>query len=102
MNAYQKTLTEDQRYLMLAALAQDADYRLNSGILQSIVSQYGHAVSSDQVRTQMSWLAEQDLVSIDKLNEHTHVAQLTDRGLDVAHGRAQVPGVRRPRPDELS
>lgn len=44
------------------------------------------------------WLAEQGLVRTEELEAGVLVAAITERGLDVAGGRAVVPGVRRAPP----
>ena len=58
---------------------------------------FGHRLSRDKVRTQLSWLQEQGLVTlVDRAG--CQIATLTTRGLDVATGNTTVPGVKRPRP----
>ncbi len=88
---------EDRRLVILRLLAEDSDYRANSSILQRGIELYGHTVSRDRLHTDLVWLAEQDLVKVDEMNS-VLVVTLTQRGLDVANGRAQVPGVKRPGP----
>ncbi len=65
----------------------------NESILDSCLDAYGHSISRDAVRTQMRWLEEQGLLSIEKVGE-TLVAKLTGRGDDVATGQAVVDGVK--------
>jgi hypothetical protein len=50
------------------------------------------------VRSEIAWLAEQGLATSDELPGGLLVATLTERGSDVASGRASVPGVQRPNP----
>jgi hypothetical protein len=47
------------------------------------------------VKTELHWLAEQ---AADTLNDvgPVLVASLTERGQDIAAGRARVPGIKRP------
>ncbi len=99
MNDYAKMLAEQQRRIILDALEGDPDYAHNDLILQSILETFGHAVSIDRLRTELHWLAEQGLVSLDEAGGLV-VAKLTQRGEDVALGRTAVPGVRRRRPGE--
>ncbi len=66
--------------------------RANESILQTALDRVGLATSRDGVRTSLSWLAEQGLVHVEDVDGLT-VAALTRRGLDVAEGRARVPGV---------
>lgn len=88
---------EDRRLVILRLLAEDQDYRVNSSILQQGIDLYGHSVSRDRLHTDLQWLAEQGLVTVDEINS-VLVVTLTQRGLDVAQGRAHVPGVKRPGP----
>lgn len=99
MNKFSDILTEDRRLVILRALAQDLGYSHNESILQSILERYGHHVSRSLVRTDLAWLEEQGLVRLDMVGETT-IATVTDRGADVAHGRALAPGVKRPNPGE--
>jgi hypothetical protein len=59
----------------------------------------GHNVSRDVVLVELSWLAEQGLVTLEDLGT-MKVATITGRGQDAALGRADVPGVKKPVPGE--
>ena len=95
--AFEQFEQEDRRLVILRLLAEDADYRVNSSILQQGIDLYGHSVSRDRLHTDLNWLAEQDLVTLEKIDS-VMVVTLSQRGLDVANGRAVVPGVKRPGP----
>jgi hypothetical protein len=88
---------EDRRLVLLRMLAEDADYKVNTIILQQGLELYGHSVSRDKLHTEVAWLAEQELVKFDQLNS-VKIVTLTQRGLDISQGRASVPGVKRPGP----
>ncbi|MEG2140817.1 MAG: ArsR family transcriptional regulator [Bilophila sp.] len=88
---------ENRRCAFLRFLAEDPDYALNTSLLQSALEAIGHGVSRDQVNTDAAWLEEQGLVSREDLGGIV-VVTLTQRGSDVAAGRATVPGVKRPGP----
>ncbi|MDH4229978.1 MAG: ArsR family transcriptional regulator [Nitrospirota bacterium] len=92
--------TGDRRLVILRLLAEDPDYAAGEAILQTALARFGHGVSRDQVRTDFAWLAEQELVTVEVVADSVHVARLTQRGADVAAGRASVPGVRRPGPGD--
>ena len=94
---YQDLVTEDQRLAVLRLLAEDAGYSHNDSVLQTALDAIGHAISRDAVRTLLAWLDEQGLVTVEAI-ESIRVATLSRRGLDVAQGRAVVPGVKRPAP----
>lgn len=87
------------RLTLLRLLGEQPGYRANSSILTSAAdASAGFAVSRDQVRTELAWLAEQGLATLDEAIPGLSVATLTERGADVARGRAVVPGVQRPGP----
>ncbi|MBB4316047.1 VpaChn25_0724 family phage protein [Roseospira marina] len=90
---------EDRRLVILRTLAEDTDYSLNTSILQTVLTSYGHGVGRDVVDGDVQWLAEGGLVTVDQLaGGRVTVATLTGHGLDVSQGVARHPGVRRPRP----
>ena len=97
--SYADLVTKDMRLTILRVLSQDPDYSHNEFVLQRILPRFGHEVSGDRLRSELSWLAEQGLVSTSATDE-VWVAKLTRRGADVAAGRAIVPGVQRPEPME--
>ncbi|GAA4650828.1 hypothetical protein GCM10023116_31110 [Kistimonas scapharcae] len=93
---YQDALNECQRLVILRCLSEMTGYKANESILQNLLDCYGYSLSRDQVKTHMAWLAEQGLITVDTVAD-IQVATLTARGEDCAAGRAQVPGVKRPR-----
>jgi hypothetical protein len=97
MSAYRERLAADRRLVILRVLAEAPGYSVNSSILGEILSDWGHAVARDVLHADLAWLAEQGLVDADQVAS-VWTAQLTQRGADVAAGRAHVPGVRRPGP----
>jgi hypothetical protein len=93
---YQETITQDRRLSLLLVLAETPGYRANGFLLRdAIQSIYGHSASIDQVKTDLAWLHEQGLVGVHATGDVT-MATLSTRGQDVATGRAEVPGVRKP------
>lgn len=92
--SYSTFIAEDQRRVILATLEGDPGYSHNEHVLRSALGHWGHAVSRDALRTELSWLVEQGLVTL--AGETVWTARLTARGEDVALGRARVPGVARP------
>lgn len=90
--------TEDRRLSILLVLSESPSYSANLFLVQAAVAQiYGHNTSLDQLRTDVAWLTEQGLLTAKTTGEVT-VAALTQRGVDVAAGRAVQPGVKRPMP----
>lgn len=89
-------LTEDQRLVILRILLELPSYKANSSTIRNMLAVYGHDISRDKVKTELSWLAEQGLVKTEILTNSLLVTTLTSRGEDVATGRATVAGVNRP------
>ena len=94
---YADFLRQDQRLVMLRVLSELPQFRSNSSVIASLLGQFGHHPSRDQVKGDLTWLGEQGLVSIEDIGS-VLVVTLSERGADVAAGRATVPGVRKPGP----
>lgn len=94
---YLDHLAEHWRITALRVLSAAPAYRSNDSVLRQAMESFGHALTRDQVKTTLTWLAEQGLVTIEDMRA-VLVATLTERGLDVAEGRAVVPGVKKPGP----
>lgn len=97
--SYAKRVTEQQRLVLLQALAQDPDYRTNDLILATWLDETGMTLSADKLRTELTWLEEQGFVTLAALGTLT-IATLTNRGLDIAQGKTSAAGIARPRPAE--
>lgn len=95
--SYADIVEADRRLVILKVLADSAAYACNEHLLGTLVAAFGHAVTNDRLRTDLAWLAEQGLVEVRQV-AGVEIATLTQRGLDVAQGRAHVPGVKRPAP----
>lgn len=95
--SYAEYETQDRRLVLLRALQHAAQYRTNALLLRRYCAAVGHTVSADRLEQDLAWLREQGLADIDKAESIT-VATLTQRGLDVATGSAEAPGVARPAP----
>ncbi|RHW17187.1 ArsR family transcriptional regulator [Sphingomonas gilva] len=86
------------RLTLLRVLANAPSYCANSSILAEAVGMMGLRASRDQVRSELAWLREQRLVTIEEPSPALLVACITERGLDVSSGASTVPGVQRPSP----
>jgi DNA-binding PadR family transcriptional regulator len=95
MSKFAEFLREDQRLVLLRVLSEMPSYTANSSVLFNLLGRYGHSPSRDQVKTELHWLSEQGLVTIDDVSD-VLIARITERGQDVATGRANAPGVKRP------
>jgi Fe2+ or Zn2+ uptake regulation protein len=89
-------LRQDQRLVLLRILSEMPSYRANSSVLSNLLHQMGHTMTRDQVKTELRWLAEQGLLTVEDAGS-VIVATLEERGQDVAEGRGRVDGVNRPR-----
>ncbi len=69
--------------------------RANEHLVRRVLNDGPHAVSQDRVRTELSWLAEQGLVSVREIGG-VMLATLMQRGGDVIDGNVAVPGVEPP------
>ena len=89
---------EHVRLTVLRVLADQPSYRANDSVLAQAVDAMGLPCTRDQLRAQLAWLEEQGLARLEHPTPTLTVAIATERGGDVAHGRAIVPGVQRPSP----
>ncbi len=100
-HAYAEKKREHLRLAMLRLLAEMPDYTLNASLLQEGADAVGVPASRTEVEAEIAWLGEAALVTIRRYGEtNLIIPTLTDRGLEVAKGRATVPGVKRPSPGE--
>ena len=93
---YAELVAADRRRAILLALYFAPGYTSPLMTLRELVEQAGYIASHDLMATEMAWLAEQGLVETTEQGAH----RLTARGGDVAWGRAENPGVRKPGPGE--
>jgi hypothetical protein len=94
---FAERIAHDRRAVILRLLERTPGYSVNETLLDFALEDFGHRTSHDQVRADLAWLAEQELVAIEEIG-NVLIATATRRGLDVARGKAIVPGVRRPGP----
>ena len=97
-STYSQHVVEDRRLAILRILEGSPEYRANLYLIQRMLASFGHSASLDALKTDLAWLAEQGLIEIDSVG-NVEIPQILARGLDVACGRATVPGVARPMPD---
>lgn len=95
MKPFDERFREDRRLLLLRLLAESSTLRSNSSIMHTSLYAMGLTASRDEVRADLSWLAEMGLVRLEDAMAHIDVVSLTPRGHDVARGSTYVPGVSR-------
>lgn len=98
MSTAQEAITASRRLAILLALFFAAGYTLNRNMLRQQIELIGYVASLDLMASECAWLAELGLVEQLELD----AVRLTARGEDVALGRSQTPGVRRPSPGETN
>ncbi len=96
--SYAKHLTKDRRLVMLRVLANSPGYSANEYTIEAVLEDLGHVISNDLLRGEIAWLAEQQLITTSQVGGVT-IAKITQRGLDIARGKAMHPDVQRPRPE---
>jgi len=96
--SYADEITAARRLAILLALYFAPGYTLNRAALRFQVERTGYITSADKMASECAWLAEMELVEQMDLD----VVRLTARGEDVALGRSDTPGVRRPSPGEAN
>lgn len=92
--SFKDHVVEHVRRLILEQLEQENDYAQNNVLIKQNLFMSGQALSTDKLLAELAWLEEQGLVTLDTFAGFT-VAKLTHRGLDIANGAAQMPGVAR-------
>jgi hypothetical protein len=95
MTQYADFIRHDIRLVILRLLVEMTAYRANSSVLTMALDSYGHTLSRDQVKTELHWLAEQGALTLEDVGP-VMVATLSERGQDIAAGRARVHGIKRP------
>ncbi len=90
-------ISSNIRLILLRAMEEAPGYSLNESILHTVVNKFGHNVNRDRIKTELSWLREQGLISTEEVVGY-YIATLTTRGADIATGRSTIPGVERPSP----
>lgn len=99
MSTAGNVITRNRRLAILRFLSEERDYAMNTSTLQAALRTIGHSVTRDIVESDAAWLDEQGLARR-SLVEGTSITVLTvtQRGVEVAQGLAEHPGVDRPLP----
>ena len=100
MSGFKEVLLQDQRLVILRVLSKAPGRAANESVIGSQLDIIGHRVSRDLVSGIIDRLAEAGLVGVEALTADIRVATLTGRGQDVAEGRVEHTGVKRPRAGE--
>ena len=94
---YQELFWEDLRLALLRCLAEVSGLSVNDSLLFKSLRAIAHTATRDQTAQALAWLAEQGLVTVERIDgTDLQAVTLLERGEDVAEGCATVPGVARP------
>lgn len=94
---YAEHLAQHRRITILRTLERSPGYKANESILVWSLNQLGVTSTRDQVRTELAWLSDQGLLTVEDLLG-LMIATISEKGSEVARGLANVPGVPRPSP----
>lgn len=95
--SFEEMLVADARLVMLKALVEQTDGRLNETLLTAALDSLGHRRSRDWVRTQLRVLADLGGVRISVAGT-VMIAEITRLGTDHVERRQVIEGVKRPSP----
>lgn len=97
--SFKEHMRKDARLIILRALADETDYRLNETLIEAALETFGHRVTRESLRNELRWL-ESDASAI-ALTEagSVFVATITQTGLDHVNRKRVLEGVARPRPE---
>ncbi len=93
--SFDRGMREEARLIILRALEEQPDGRLNSELLRLALETYGISKSRDWVHDELNWLAGMSAVTIVTAGT-VRVAQLTAKGADHVARRLVIEGVKRP------
>lgn len=88
-------IRKEARLIMLRALDEQADGRLNSELLRLSLEGYGITKSRDWVHDELGWLAGMGALALAEAGS-VRVAAITAKGRDHVERRIVIEGVKRP------
>lgn len=97
-NYEEQTYNPNARLVILKALAQQNDYRLNDALLLAELNAFAINRGKGYLRNQLAWLeAEACAIKITRAGS-AFIAELTENGLDHIERRQVLSGIARPSP----
>lgn len=95
MNDFKKFLSEDRRLCILRIL-KDAEGSANDSIIHMALEALGHRnMTRAMIHADIDFLIKRGLVA-DEWMDHIQIVSLKTRGVDVALGRVEVAGIKKP------
>ncbi|KXF92102.1 hypothetical protein [Phaeobacter inhibens] len=95
--SYADDLRKHARISILRFIEDAPKYTSNVSMLATQLPRVGIAFTRDQIATELHWLAEQGMATIETIGDFV-VVTATSRGVEVAQGIARHPEIQRPRP----
>jgi hypothetical protein len=90
------------RLIILQILKSSAGYMANHMTILEALRKQGFGITRDQLVIELAWLDSTADALVDRATGGVHICTLSGTGLDVVDGLSVIPGIRRPRPDELT
>lgn len=97
MSDYNQHLTVDARLVILRALNDQPDGRLNESILSDVLESFAHRRSREWIRQQLRFLEDLGAVRNTQAGS-VLIAEITRLGNDHVERRCIIEGVKRPSP----
>jgi hypothetical protein len=99
MKTLSQIMSEDARLIILRALLEQSDGRLNSELLRSTLESFGINKTRDWVHEELRWLADMMAVKLTDAGS-VRIAELLTKGRDHVERRIMIEGIKRPSPPE--
>lgn len=94
---FEKNEREQMRWRILKVLAAGAPWPVSEGLLQAALDDAALRVSPAELRKQLAYLEQKQLLVIHQRDQAVWLGQLTHEGTDVVEYTAACPnGIRRP------
>lgn len=97
MTDYAELSRQHARLAILCFAEAAPKYTTNASMLAQMLPRDGIAFTRDQVVTELHWLQEQGMVTLE-VHGPLVIVTATVRGLEIAQGIARHPDIQRPRP----
>lgn len=94
---FQEIRDANRRLSILRFLDSEDDYKMNAGLIKTLLAQIGDTVSSATLANDIAWLSEAGCVETETISGIV-VVKILPRGIDAAAGTARIQGIARPGP----
>lgn len=94
-----RIIREDARLIILKALHEQSDGRLNSDLLRETLVAFGISKSRDWVHDELRHLADLGAVRVHEIGT-VRVAEILGKGFEHVRRRIVIEGIKRPSPPE--